>query len=340
MSSHLRTVTFLLFVLGSTAGSLFGESPTGATWPQWRGTQRNGTVSTSTAWPSSVDEKHFVENWSVPLGPSYSGPIVAEDRVFVTETKDSKYEVVRALERTTGKQIWETQWEVSMTVPFFAAANGSWIRATPAYYGERLFVAGMRDVLVCLDASSGEVLWKRDFVADTGSKLQQFGFASSPLVVEDHIYVQAGGGFAKLDKLTGKTVWTTLADGGGMYGSAFSSPIFATLAGVPQLVVQTRSSLAGVDPADGAVLWSTEVEAFRGMNILTPTVIGNSVFTSSYGGRSTMLNIAKLLIQASPAKFELISNREVADDSWAHLAVVDEHVFIRDVKAMNVYTWK
>ncbi|WP_231756663.1 tryptophan-rich sensory protein [Lignipirellula cremea] len=29
-----------------------------------------------------------------------------------------------------------------MSVPFFAASNGSWIRATPDFDGESLFVAG------------------------------------------------------------------------------------------------------------------------------------------------------------------------------------------------------
>jgi outer membrane protein assembly factor BamB len=64
----------------------------------------------------------------------------------------------------------------------FSPANGSWIRATPALDGDRLYVAGMKDVLVCLDVESGTILWKLDFVNDTGSPLPDFGFISSPLV--------------------------------------------------------------------------------------------------------------------------------------------------------------
>ena len=407
-------VTFLILaflVASATAESLDRDS-----WPQWRGPHRNGLVA-ATTWPGDLSEQHLNEIWSVSQGPSYSGPIVAADRVFVTETKGKRYEVVRALNRKTGEQIWEAQWEGSMKVPFFAASNGSWIRATPAFDGERLYVAGMQDVLVCLDGESGKIVWKRDFVAETGSKLPQFGFVSSPLLVGDHIFVQAGASFAKLDKLTGKTVWQTLKDGGGMFGSAFSSPVFATIAGVPQFVVQTRSMLAGINPEDGAVLWSQEIPAFRGMNILTPTVIGDAVFTSSYGGRSSLFKITRtgtnwsiaeawshksqaymsspvvidghiylhlrnqrfvcldakngaerwttkpfgkywsmvangdkllaldqrgelLLIQASPDEFKLISRRQVADDSWAHLAIVNDEVFVRDLGAMKAFSWK
>jgi putative heme-binding domain-containing protein len=81
---------------------------------------------------------------AVELGPSCSGPIVAGDRVFTTESKDKKFEVVIAFHRKTGKELWRAQWEGAMTVPFFAKSNGDWIRATPACDGESLFVAGMR----------------------------------------------------------------------------------------------------------------------------------------------------------------------------------------------------
>lgn len=387
-------------------------------WTQWRGPQRDGLVAAeSPVWPASLSEPRLEQAWTTPLGPSYSGPIVSDKHVYVTETRDEAVEVVRALDRATGEVKWEAAWEGAMRVPFFAAANGSWIRATPALDGQRLYVAGMRDVLVCLDAESGEVLWKLDFVAETGSALPSFGFVSSPLVLGDHVYVQAGGAFCKVDKLRGKIIWKVLSDEGGMNGSAFSSPVHATIAGVPQLLVQTRRSLAGVDPAGGEVLWSREVEAFRGMNILTPLVIGDRVFTSSYGGGSVMFELSRaesqwkvetawthksqaymsspllidghiymhlrnqrflcldaatgqqkwitgtfgkywsmaanggrilaldergelLLIDASPEEFKLLDRREIADNSWAHLAVAGEEVYVRDLNALKRLDWR
>jgi outer membrane protein assembly factor BamB len=130
-----------------------------------------------------------------------------------------------------------------------------------------------------------------DFVKALESPLPSFGFVSSPLVIGEHVFVQAGAGFVKLDKATGKLVWRVLDDGGGMSGSAFSSPYVTTLDGVPQILVQTRNELAGVDPASGTVLWKTGVEAFRGMNIVTPTVHDGKVFTTSYGGGSFLFAV-------------------------------------------------
>jgi len=72
-----------------------------------------------------------------------------------------------------------------------------------------------------------------------------------------------------------------------------SLPVIEEINGKPQVVVQTRTDLAAVNPQNGKELWKKPIKAFRGMNILTPTVIGNSIFTSSYGGKSLLFNVQK-----------------------------------------------
>jgi outer membrane protein assembly factor BamB len=128
-----------------------GDAPPRPTvWNQWRGPTRDGQVG-GPAWPARLSDGFLKLLWRVPLGPSYSGPIVTKDLVFTTETRNKESEVVHALDRKTGKERWRAEWKGAMTVPFFAASNGSWIRSTPACDGASLYVAGMRDVLVCLD---------------------------------------------------------------------------------------------------------------------------------------------------------------------------------------------
>ena len=79
-----------------------------------------------------------------------------------------------------------------MKVPFFAARNGSWIRSTPAVANGKVFVGGMRDHFLCLDAKTGEMVWEIDFPKKYGTALPDFGFASSPMTDDKHVYVQAG----------------------------------------------------------------------------------------------------------------------------------------------------
>lgn len=266
---------------------------TSATWNQWRGPGRDGSIPTSQPWPESISKDKLKLQWEQPLDKGYSSPVVSDEMVFTVETVDAKNEVVRAFNRESGKQVWNTSWAGSLKVPFFARKNGSWVRSTPAFDGNHLYVGGIRDVLVCIDAKNGEISWKLDFVKKFKSKLPSFGFVCSPLIDGEYLYIQAGGGLAKLEKRSGRVVWRGLNDGGGMWGSAFSSPIIRELDGVRQLLVQSREKLMGVNMKTGKTLWEKKVKAFRGMNILTPTTYGNSIFTSVYGGRSTLFNIRK-----------------------------------------------
>lgn len=386
-------------------------------WPQWRGPHRDGQV-TGREWPSSLQAPALNVRWKVELDPGYSGAIVVSNRVFSTETVDKKSERVRAWDRQTGKELWRREWEGAMSVPFFAKANGDWIRATPACDGEVLLVAGMRDVLVALDVADGTVRWRKDFVAELKSALPDFGFVSSPLISGYAVYVQAGGGVVRLDKKTGEIRWRSLESKDGLMGSAFSSPVLADLAGRNQLVVQTRAELVGLDPATGSVLWRQPVEAFRGMNILTPTVLGDRLFASAYGGRTLAWDVKRtgetfsvtpawefkaqgymtspvvvdgfaylhlrnqralcinletgkeawttsesfgkywslvanrkrllaldqkgdlLLLAANPERFEVVDRRKVSEEeAWAHLAVTEEGLYIRDLKGLTAWNW-
>lgn len=254
----------------------------GADWNQWRGPERDGSLPAGEPWPQ--DLSCLESQWRVELGPGYPGVIVAEDRIFVAETHAEEDEIVRALDRRTGQEIWRASWQGSWEVPFFARANGDWIRSTPAYDGESLFVGGIREVLVSFDAATGKERWRADFPARYGSEVPHFGFSSSPLLADGDLYVQAANSLVKVDKETGATIWRSVVGQGDiMVSGAFSSPIMATLGGKRQVVTQSRLALHGVDPDTGEELWSQEVPHFRGMNILTPTVWGDDmVLTSSY----------------------------------------------------------
>ncbi len=415
----MKQFSWLLFL--PFAANLFAEfkpiDSSSLSWSQWRGPSRDGMISEEAPWPKSIGKEDLKLIWRHELGKGYPGPVVSDTTALTVESK-GKSEIVKAFDRKTGELVWETDWAGSMRVPFFAAKNGSWVRSTPAFDGKNLYVGGMRDYLVCLDAETGKVKWTADFPRRYKTPLPAFGFVCSPLVFGEHVYVQAGAGFVKLEKETGKSVWRTMTDKGGMHGSAFSSPTIATLHGMQQLVVQSRTTLAGVDIEDGKVLWKKDIKAYRGMNILTPTILGNSIMTSSYGGESLLFDISRnddgfsitqkwdnnqqgymsgpividghcylhlrkqritcidlktgetkwisgqsfgkymsmvsngkeilaldqkgILYRIAPniEKLEILETREIADaQTWAHLAVSGNQIFIRELNAIACYQW-
>ena len=259
------------------------------TWPQWRGPHRDGSVSSGT-WPDDLQGSNLVQRWRVELPPSYSGPIVSADRVFVTYTRDKKFEGVRALDRRSGKQVWKAEWEGTMKVAGLGTSMGSWIRATPTLDGKQLFVAGMPDLLVCLDHKTGTEQWRADFHARYKTPLPELGFVSSPLVVGDGVYSQTADSFVKVDKKTGKSLWRSMVRKGKgsekMGQGSYSSPDFAVIHGRPQLLVANIDAIAGVDPSQGKVLWKRVLDSYDQGCILAPIVYGNGIFTSTRASRT------------------------------------------------------
>ena len=275
--------TLLVAAVGLLAGACAAMAE--QDWTQWRGPNRDGVIA-GEAWPASLDKSTLTLNWRVELGEGYPGPIVAGERVFIVESVGKQSEAVRAFDRKSGEELWKHSWAGGMKVPFFAAKNGSWVRSTPATDGKILVVGGMQEILVGLDVATGEEKWRIDASEKLQSERPSFGFVCSPLIDGEFVYVQVGGGVAKLELSTGELVWHAGAGGDGMNDGAFSSPILAEVGGQEQLVVQGRNALQGMDPSNGEVSWSQPVKAFRGMNIVTPIRFNDGFFTTAYGGRS------------------------------------------------------
>jgi outer membrane protein assembly factor BamB len=104
--------------------------------------QRDGSCA-GPKWPQTL--AGLTEKWRLPLGASYSVPVTNSGFIFTTGSKDKQFELAHAADKATGKPVWTAQWEGHQRVPFFAARNGDWIRATPALDGSSLHVSGMQD---------------------------------------------------------------------------------------------------------------------------------------------------------------------------------------------------
>ena len=100
------------------------------TWQRWRGPLRTGE-SPGVSFPDKLEPLEQI--WRVSLDKGYSGPVVAEDRVFTVETANLDTEVIRALDRATGKELWRAEWKGRISVPFYAKKSGDWVRSTPLF---------------------------------------------------------------------------------------------------------------------------------------------------------------------------------------------------------------
>jgi outer membrane protein assembly factor BamB len=147
---------------------------------------------------------------------------------------------------TTGEPVWRH----SDTARFWESNAGAGPRATPTLSDGRVYTFGATGILNALDAGDGAVVWSRNAASDTGTKVPGWGFAGSPLVVDDIVIAATGGRLAAYDLATGERRWIGPTGRGG-----YSSPHLLTIGGVAQIVLMNGHGATSFAPADGAQLW-------------------------------------------------------------------------------------
>jgi outer membrane protein assembly factor BamB len=154
-------------------------------------------------------------------------------------------------------------------------------------------VTGSRSQFLAIDASTGKLLWSHDLLKEFGAPLDDRGYSASAIAYKDTIIVPAGGpgsSVVAFNRQTGALVWK-----GGSFEVGPGSPILINVDGQDQLVVSGGAVIAGVNPANGAVLWSHPHRTDYGLNISTP-VWGpnNELFVSAaYNNGARMLKLSQ-----------------------------------------------
>lgn len=271
MRPTLLTLSVLLFA--STAAAV-GEAPTGS-WPHWRGPRATGEAPTGTPPLEWAEGKNV--RWRVEIpGKGLSTPIVWGDKIFLTSAvpvgaatpepaaaaeaggrmpkvaadRPQRF-VVLALDRKTGKTLWERT--AREGVPHEGThGDASWASASPATDGERLFASFGSNGLYAY-GFDGQLLWSTD-LGDMKTR-NGFGEGSSPVVVGDLVVVnwdaENGSFIVALDKETGAERWRQTRE----EVTSWSTPLAVEVGGKTQVVVSATGRTRGYDAATGAVLW-------------------------------------------------------------------------------------
>jgi len=268
----IATALISTFILTSTL--LAQASDTSRYWAQWRGPHASGVSPTANP-PLEWNESKNIR-WKVEIpGRGSASPIVWGDRVFVLTAVPSGIAgdaqhaprgsltprgvhrfVVMALDRKTGKTIWERVAREQEPHERSHVDNGTWASGSPITDGERLFAYFESFGLYAYDLN-GMLLWEKDL----GDKRMrnQFGEGSTPaihgntlVVVWDHI---GGESFiVALDKRDGKELWRVPRK----EIDTWATPLILEVNGRAQVIVPAMERVRSYDLESGAIVWESD----------------------------------------------------------------------------------
>jgi outer membrane protein assembly factor BamB len=304
-----------------SVAALIGGEPL-SNWPQWRGPHLNGSCQTAKNLPVTWGTTKNVK-WRAPL-PSWSAatPIVWEGTVFVTSAEQGfhrpqKYRpgqpatpneagdspassgefdkiLLIAINRNDGRMRWQKV--ISDGNRIYRKQNLA--SPSPVTDGVNVWVMTGVGILVCVDFE-GNAIWGRDIQKDYGAFGLNHGYASTPLLHGNRLYIQVLHGrktddpsyvFA-LDKKSGKTVWKVVRPTDAQYESpdSYSTPTLVRADGKLQLVVSGGDYVTGHDLETGQEIWrmggfNPNQERFY-RTIASSVVVGDIVYTTSTRGK-------------------------------------------------------
>jgi outer membrane protein assembly factor BamB len=237
-------------------------------WTNFRGPNRDAVlhnVKLNTDWEQAPPKAL----WRHRIGPGWSSITTAGDRLFTQEQRGDR-EAVVAIDAKTGEEVWSHE----DPARFSEELGGDGPRATPTFADGRLYTLGATGILNCFEAGDGALVWSRNIAQDSGAKIPEWGFTSSPLVVDGRVVVFAGGpedqsllAYAAND---GQPAWN-VASG----GHSYSSPQLASFGGVQQVLYLSDKEFTSADPATGKKIWGFPAgHARTGMPATQPHLIG------------------------------------------------------------------
>jgi outer membrane protein assembly factor BamB len=268
-------LVILMTVVVCAAGTIAAAQEAPSDYPQWRGSQRDGSASALTppkAWPDRLTQR-----WKVTVGEGYATPLLVGDRLFTLTRRDGN-EVATALEAGTGKVIWQTSYPAPHKIMSGAAGHGQGPKSTPLFYAGRLFTLGITGIVSSFNAADGKLVWQKPAPAVetlyNNSSMSPVADGSSVIF---HVGGHNDGALTAFDVETGNVKWSWRGD-----GPAYASPVIATLGGTRQVIAVTQQYIVGVSADTGTLLWQRPFANKFFNNAITPIVFEDTVLVSAF----------------------------------------------------------
>ena len=301
-------------LFGVAALSVMVQAQTAGHWPQWRGPFFNGMArgDAPAVWSDTTNIKWKTE---IP-GRGHSTPAIWGDRIFLTTAVptgkpaavssataapqaqggraqagppvEHQFDLL-ALDRKTGKILWQRTAKVATPHEGYHRAYGSFASNSPATDGRYVYASFGSRGIYAYDFN-GKLIWQKDLGVQMKMRLA-FGEGSAPLLVGDRLFLvfdhEEASFMVALDKRNGNELWRAARD----ERSSWSTPLAVDHGGRTEIVVSATNKVRSYDPETGKVLWES---SGLGANAIPVPVYQNGMVYVMSGYRDPKLMAIKL----------------------------------------------
>lgn len=287
----------ILMCLLTLSGNVLAED-----WTKWRGPHANSSISES-GWNPKALEKAPKIIWKAEVGMGHSAVAVRNGRLF-TMGNDKKgsgsipHDIVVCLDIETGKNIWSHDYPCK-------EGEDPGPGSTPVLDGDRLYTLSRDGHLFCFNAENGDIQWKRHLVDEGLVKANEWGFSSSPVILNNHLFLNVNKNGIAFNKYDGELLWNS--DKG---ECAFNSPILFQHRGKQLVGILTHKKFHALNPNTGEELWTLPLKGGES----DPTVIGD---------RLLFADQSSALVDLSRAEPEILWKSKDAKWIFQSCSIVD-----------------
>ena len=247
-------------------------------WPSYRGPTHNG-ISQEKGYRFDSATKL----WETSINTGFSGITVAEAKLYTMGNKDDQ-DIVYCIDKNTGDIIWKYEYDCRLAPKSYEGGPN----VTPTVNDGRVYTLSREGHIFCFQSDRGMVLWKWNVAKEFRAKPPSGGFSGSPSVLGDAVIFNVGASGLALNRLTGKTLWSS-----GKGPAGYATPLPYTIDDKTLIAILNGKELKAIDPQSGKVLWGHRWKTFLKINAATPIFFNNQMFISSgYNEGCTLLDVS------------------------------------------------
>ena len=264
--------------------------PMNETWPRFRGSDFDNISKSNIRLKEKFGPGGPKIIWSHELGEGHSGAAIYKGQVYLMDYMEKEHsDMLRCFSLADGKELWRRGYKVNIK------RNHGMSRTIPAVTENHVLTVGPRGHVMCVERTTGNLLWGIDLEKVYQVELPQWWTAQCPLI-DNNLAILAPAGkslMIAVDCNTGQIIWET--PNPNQWTMSHSSIMPFTFGGRKMYVYSAVGGICGVaaDGSDaGKILWESSK---WNHSVVAPSPVcmpdGKIFLTAGYGAGSMVLQL-------------------------------------------------